>query len=284
MKRIALLLTVFNRRKMTLACLRNCLEEIDTFKAEGKYSFSFYMTDDGSTDGLAEAVSREFPEVHIIKGDGTLFWNRGMIAAWNEAAKEDYDFYMWLNNDTMISPGAFPTLLENSFYLRHKAIVVGSAADSAGKLSYGGRTRKGRIIVPDKEIPIPCDIFNGNLVLVPQSVYRILGTMDPRYSHSFGDYDYGIRALKANITAVVAPGVLAVCDRNPGIPKWRDASYPLRERYRAISSPKGRPFDEQFRYDARRSNVLFAIVHFFSLNIRVLFPKRGVEALRENRW
>ena len=28
--------------------------------------------------------------VHIINGDGSLYWNRGMIAAWEEAAKEGF--------------------------------------------------------------------------------------------------------------------------------------------------------------------------------------------------
>jgi len=274
MQTVAILLTVFNRREMTLSCLRSCYAEIDALKAEAKYSFSVYMTDDGSTDGVSEAVSEKFPDVHIIKGDGSLYWNRGMIAAWNEAAKEDYDFYLWMNNDTVPVENAFSVLLENSSYLRHRAIVVGTAEDSDGQLSYGGRTRKGRIVRPDPEIPVPCDIFNGNMVLVPSCVYKTLGTMDPKFSHGFGDFDYGIRAVKEGLTAVVAPGILAVCDRNPGIPKWRDSSLALKERYSAVMSPKGRPFREQFLYDVRKSGAVAAVAHFLSLNVKVLFPKR----------
>ena len=46
-----------------------------------------------------EAVGKMFPQVHIIKGDGNLFWNRGMYMAWQAAIKEkDYDFYLWLND------------------------------------------------------------------------------------------------------------------------------------------------------------------------------------------
>ena len=130
-----------------------------------------------------------------------------------------------------------------------------------------------RLIAPDDTIPIPCDTFNGNLVLVPRFAFRTLGTMDPRYSHSFGDYDYGIRADKAGVTTVIAPGVLAVCDRNPGLPKWRNRAFTLKQRYAAIMSPKGRPFKEQFLYDTRKGNVFSATVHFISLNIKVLFPK-----------
>ena len=270
--RSAILMTVHNRKSQTLKCLEACREQFAELK--GKFDFTVYLVDDGSTDGTSEAVLEMFPGTVILKGDGSLFWNHGMIRAWEEAAKEDFDFYIWLNDDTILLPGALGVLLENSSYLRHKAILAGTAKDSSGRLSYGGRTRKGRLIPPDETIPIPCDTFNGNLVLVPRYAFKALGTMDPHYSHSFGDYDYGIRADKAGITTVIAPGVLALCDRTPGLPKWRNGAYTLKQRYCAIISPKGRPFREQFLYDTRKGNVLTAIAHFISLNIKVLFPKR----------
>ena len=270
--RSAILMTVHNRKSQTLKCLEACREQFAELK--GKFDFTVYLVDDGSTDGTSEAVLEMFPGTVILKGDGSLFWNHGMIRAWEEAAKEDCEFYIWLNDDTILLPGALGVLLENSSYLRHKAILAGTAKDSSSRLSYGGRTRKGRLIPPDETIPIPCDTFNGNLVLVPRYAFKALGTMDPHYSHSFGDYDYGIRADKAGITTVIAPGVLALCDRNPGLPKWRNGAYTLKQRYCAIISPKGRPFREQFLYDTRKGNVLTAIAHFISLNIKVLFPKR----------
>ena len=268
------MMAVFNRKAKTLACLKSCYEQIESMKPDGRYVFSIYMTDDASTDGTSEAVSGQYPDVHIIRGNGSLYWNRGMCAAWNEAAKEDPDFYIWLNDDTVLRPGAFCVLLENSAYLKHKAIVAGTAVDSNGRYSYGGRTTYGKIIPPDPVIPVVCDVFNGNLVLVPRAVYEVLGTMDPFYSHSFGDLDYGVRASKAGVTSVVAPGVLAECDRNPGLPRWRNAAFPLRERFRALSDPKGRPLKEQFVYDMRLVNVFMATAHLVSLLLKVLFPKR----------
>ena len=135
MQKVAILLTVHNRREKTLACLRNCYQQIDSMKGDDLWSFSVYLVDDGSTDGTSEAVSEEFPQAVIIRGDGNLFWNHGMITAWEAAAADGQDFYLWLNDDTMMKEGALACLMETSSFLRHKAIVVGTAENADKDLS-----------------------------------------------------------------------------------------------------------------------------------------------------
>ena len=272
---VAVLLTVFNRREKTLACLDNCYRQIDGMKAAREYEFTVYLVDDGSTDGTSEAIRENFPQVELIQGDGGLFWNRGMRLAWEKAAEKDYDFYLWLNDDTLMKEGALAALMETSGFLKHKAIIAGTCENSVGELSYGGRTRSNKLIAPDPAIPVPCYMFNGNLVLVPKAVYEVLGSLEQKYQHTFGDYDYGVRAVKAGIPRVVAPGVLATCDRNPGIPKWRDSSYTLKERVRYLMTPKGRPPKEQFLFDSRLNGIFYAMGHGLSLTFKLLFPKRN---------
>lgn len=270
---VAILMTSYNERERTLACLFDCFSQIDAMKADDTYSFNVYLLDDGSIDGTNEAVSNKFPQVNIIRTEGNLFWSQGMRHIWKIAAdKHDYDFYIWIKNKVSLQEGAIAAMLENSNFLRHKAIVVGTSADKNGNIIYGGRTQGNKLIDPDPIIPKPCFTFDGNLVLIPKSVYKSIGNIDPSYRHRFGDRDYGVRAGKKNIPSVVCPGILCICDRNKTIPKWRDSSFPLKQRYNLISSPKGRPLKEQFIYDTRRMDVVRAILHFISLNISILFP------------
>ena len=273
--KVAILLTVFNRREKTLKCLDICYRQIDAMKSEGIYDFHIYMVDDGSSDGTSDAVREIFPQTSIIRGNGGLYWNQGMRLAWDTAVLQSPDFYIWINDDTFLEQNALGTLMETSNFLKHKAIVVGTAEDSEGRLSYGGRTRYGKLVTPDPTIPVPCWTFNGNLVLIPAYVYRILGNLDEHYQHSFGDFDYGARAAAANIVRVVAPGVLCKCSRDTGVPKWRDRNYPLRNRIASLHSPKGRPPKEQFRYDVRSRGFIFALIHGLSVAIKVFFPKRN---------
>ena len=268
---VAIMMTVHNSREKVHAFLDNCYRQIDAMKGETMHSFSIYVFDDGSVDGTSDDIREYFPGVILIKGDGGNYWSQGMRLAWEEASKQDYDFYIWANVNTVLKEGAIAAVIENSQYLGNKAIITGTAVDENGQLSAGGRTKANKLVVPDPVIPVPCFTMNGNFVLVPRYVYKLLGNIDPSYHHALGDYDYGVRAFKLGLTRVVAPGILASYTSGSSVPRWRDASYVVKERYRYFFSPKGKPPKEQFLYDMRSAGFFQAIAHFISLNMKVIF-------------
>lgn len=239
---LAVLLTCHNRRAKTL----ECLERVLTQKVRSDITVEIFLVDDGSTDGTDTAVRHRFPQVHLIHGDGTLFWNGGMRRAWNEAAKDDFDSYLWLNDDTMLLPGAIEILTGIVSAPPNAAagdalIVIGYSRDAiTGIATYGELGPKGLVPPPDSRPRLlpPRGTFNGNLVLVTRGAFRMLGNLSADYCHSFGDVDYGFRAHRAGVPMVVAPGILAECQPNP-IPRWRRADVPFRERWRQLHSPKG---------------------------------------------
>ena len=95
--RIAVVMTVFNRRAMTLACL----EALRTQQVPDG-TVDVFVVDDGSTDGTAQAVVQHHPDVRLLHGDGQLYWNGGMRLALAEAMEGDYDYYLWINDDTRL--------------------------------------------------------------------------------------------------------------------------------------------------------------------------------------
>src|SRR5699024_4852003 len=111
MKDIAVLLTVFNRCEKTISCLKNLYAQ----KLPKNVSFDVWLTDDNCTDGTPLAVAKEYPDVHILTGEGIRVWNRRMINAWEAAAKyKEYDAYLWLNEDTNLNKGALETLVKTA--------------------------------------------------------------------------------------------------------------------------------------------------------------------------
>ena len=70
---LAVIMACHNRREHTLSCLKALKQQ----SVNGKVVVDVYLLDDGSTDGTSAAVKNTFPNVHIVEGDGNLFWNRG---------------------------------------------------------------------------------------------------------------------------------------------------------------------------------------------------------------
>ena len=270
MKHIAVLLTVFNRKQQTLACLDRLFKQDIP---EG-YSLTVYLVDDGSTDGTAAAIFEQFPgKVNIIQGDGSLFWNRGMHLAWTVAAKErDFDFYLWLNDDTFIYDNCLKRLLIDSSGLSDKAIVVGStcAVGNHEIITYGG-WQNGKKITKVNERQWS-DAINGNIVLIPKYVYDILGMNDPYFRHCLGDTDYGLRAKEVGVGCYIGKGVFGECDLHERPTVWMDPSQPFKKRWKNFFSPLGNNPFEFFYFKKKHKGLWAACVTFCSMWIHFFFP------------
>lgn len=279
MERIAILLTVYNRREKTLACLANIYRQ----KSIDNYLIDIYLTDDNSTDGTAEAVKEQFPQVNIINGSGTLYWNRGMIAAWSEAVrKNDYDFYLWLNDDAVLIDEALRLLLNCSKEKDDKAIIVGATyGENSGVVTYSGYEKNGKRILPDGTLQ-RCEYFNGNIVLIPKAVYHAVGMNDNRYSHSIGDFDYGLRANQKGIEAFVSSCVLGFCDRHNNIPIWCNPNYNFKKRWKSFISPLGAAPLEYFLFDRQHKGLIKAYIGLIGSYIRCLFPQLFFKRMKNN--
>jgi GT2 family glycosyltransferase len=257
MKKTAVLLTVHNRKEKTLACLDAlyaCVLPIG-------HSIDVYLVDDGCTDGTSEAIRELFPRVNIIKGSGELFWNRGTYLAWQTAIQKlNYDYYMWLNDDTILLPHAIGELIECSEKEKDKVIVCGStsAFEDKTQITYSGYIfEDNKKIVPNGQVQV-CHYFNGNIVLIPRFVYAQIGVNDVYYRHSIGDFDYGVRATKKGIKSFVAPSVLGRCDGNKRPEKWSDEQISVFKRLQILYSPLGNNPFELFRYKRRSVGLIQA--------------------------
>ena len=250
--RLAVLMTCHNRVVDTRDCLE-ALRRQESFDG----SIALVLTDDGSTDGTGQAALDIFPDATVVKGNGSLYWCGGMRAAFARAMQGDYDFYLWLNDDTRVDNDAiariYRTYREASTTLGELLIVVGSTRDPDTKgMSYGGwrlgRSRLGAIswdkVEPGQDEWINCDAMNGNFVLIPGAVAERVGNLDEAFTHGMGDLDYGLRARSSGCSIIIAPGYYGVCQANDGAGLWSDQSLPAMQRWRKMLGPKGLPLME----------------------------------------
>lgn len=264
---IAVLMTCFNRREHTLSCLERLYEQARGENAK-LFELTVVLVDDGSTDGTAQAVRWMFPEVFLLEGDGTLYWNRGMHRAFAYALERKSHYYLWLNDDTMLFPDALRRLwvaMREREDAGGTAIVTGSTCDEvSGKLSYGGMRwsggwlRRAMTVEPGAE-SIACDTMNGNCTLIPHRIAAALGNLDPVFQHSFGDFDYGFRARAAGFPIYVAPGFFGSCSDNSRQGTWRDPKVSFSKRWRHLNSAKGSPFRQWSLYCRRHLGPLWPL-------------------------
>lgn len=270
---LAVLLTTHNRKAKTLACLEALFDQT----SNNIIVPDIYLVDSGSTDGTIEAVCKQFPRVKLFLYDDSLYWCGGMRIAWAEAIKSYYDYYLLMNDDTILLPNAIQTFLASARKIYaselRQGIIVGSTLDPVtGKRSYGGVTRgKQRGDVnPTNELQ-PCDQMNCNCTLVPHQVVEAIGNLSPEFTHALADHDYSLRAKAAGFSVWVAPGFLGVCPVNP-IPNWANPKVPMRERLKSLHSPKGLPPREWIVFCRRHLPYQWPI-RLVLLYLHAIFPQ-----------
>ena len=121
-------------------------------------------------------------------------------------------------------------LLENSEFLRHKAVITGTVAHPDKSLLFGGRTRRGRLIEPDPIIPVPCHLFDLSIALVPEYAFSHIENPSDFFRRGLLNYGYGAKLAGAGVARMVAPGVLASTKRDPQIPSWKDPESSLKDK------------------------------------------------------
>lgn len=265
MNQIAVLMTCYNRKDKTLHCLQNLYSQT--------IPVDVYLVDDGSTDGTSQVIKTRYPSVNVIQGNGNLYWNRGMYTAWTEAEKQDYKYYLWLNDDTYIFPSTLSMMLECSNKCNDKALIVGASCspDNHSRTTFGADFKK-KAIHPNGSLQ-ECDAFGGNCVLVPRSIYKDCGKLDYFYRHSLGDIDYAKTVIEHNFKIYLAPQYIGECINDSRISPCKNPSIPFLERCKMLYHPLGysNPI-EFFYFYYKHKGIISAILHFLSIHYHVIFP------------
>jgi GT2 family glycosyltransferase len=278
MKKIAVLITCYNRQDKTVKCLSKLYQAASSTKH--KVYIDVYLTDDGD-DNTSEIVSTLFPTVTILKGDGTLFWAGGMRNSWKEAQKKKYDGYLLLNDDTNVMDNLFDELINtHNFCIENyglSGIYIGSTIDSSThKLTYGGAILKNKflntstILIPNGKVQ-SCDLGNGNIMLVSDSVFKKIGMLSEKYKHNIADYDYTLRAKKNRIPVLLTGNYSGECS-NDHINKYeRFQLMDISQRIKFINSPLGFAFPDTLKYMKENFPYRWPFV-FISGWFKVFFP------------
>lgn len=254
--KIAVVTTSNNRKEKTILCLKSIYSQ--ELYLCGEVEIDVYICDDGSTDNTSGIIKSLFPDVHIILGNGNLFWARGISLALKEALKTYHDFYLMVNDDVIFSNYMLEQMVQaynETKDLAGHVAIVGSTKDSkTGEWTYGGQLWNKKII-HEKYIPVlpgrpykECNMVNWNCFLIPNKMIEALGTIDDYYEHGKADNDYSNRIINSGNKMFVASEYIGVCERNSLLNTWRDVSLPLKRRLQLVQKKTGLPLKSELHY------------------------------------
>lgn len=265
MEKIAVIITCHNRREKTQRCIKSIVYN-------SNYNFDFYITDDNSSDGTYDMLNNLSETLnlsaYIQRGDGNLFWCKGMKKSFDSAINKEYDLYLWVNDDVEFYEHFIEKLIDvyNIMKDENGVIVVGSCRDrETGELTYGGMKNVGkrekgkyRFITPLDKIQ-ECDTMNGNCVLIDKITVNKIGSLDGDYEHAMGDLDYGHRAIDNGVNIWISPGYVGTCSRNEITNTWKDCNLSIKKRLELVKKPTGLPVKSWKKYNKRFGGRLWAI-------------------------
>ncbi|KAB2880959.1 glycosyltransferase family 2 protein [bacterium] len=198
---IYIIIAVHNRKQFTHSCLESLF-------AQSYKDFKVIIIDDGSTDGTGEMIRKDFPSVIVLQGDGNLWWSRATNLGVEYALRENADYILTLNDDTIASED----FLQKMMFWAEKyptALLGAFAVDADNKQPFFGgeiinwKTASSTYLI---DVLKPEDYrglhevfhFPGRGLLIPSEVFRKTGMYS---SESFpqlaADYDFTHRAYRS---------------------------------------------------------------------------------------
>ncbi len=218
---ISVCIVNWNCRELLRDCLESLRRQIRSIRWE------VIVVDNGSTDGAADMVERDFPEATLLRNRANLGFSR----ANNQAARLARGrFLFFLNNDTVLPPGALEDLVDYADAHPGIGILGPRLRDARGRIqiSYRKNLTVGALLHRtmlfrwtgmfrrsyfrcrrqsfDTDTPRRVEVLMGAAMLLPGKVFMDSGMWDEGYTFGGEDMDLCYRVSR-RWPVVYHPGI-----------------------------------------------------------------------------
>ena len=221
--KVAIVVVNWNQYDDTYECL-------ESLQKVGYPNYEIILVDNESSDGLADAISRDFPGLFLFRNEENLGFAQGNNIGIQFALKRDCDYVLLVNNDTVVHPSIVRELVrvaeaEPEIGILAPKILFYNAPQRLWCL--GGRLLwpLGRMIVPGRDQPDPYpgegvfefEFVSGAGMLIRADLFREIGLFDGKFFLYWEDTDLCVRArsqgwkVKAASSAVMWHKVSRAC-------------------------------------------------------------------------
>ncbi|HJS32891.1 MAG TPA: glycosyltransferase family 2 protein [Alphaproteobacteria bacterium] len=214
---VAVIVLNLDRRDLLLECLASV-------KAQRHAAVEIVVVDNGSSDGSADAVARQFPGVHVLRQSRNLGVAGGRNAgfAW-VCANLRPSYLLFIDNDTLLDPQAVSAFVAAAAEDLGVGLVAPKAFRRCGEstlVSAGGMkfnpyvgaawdVASGESDRGQFEAPHDVDACPGYAFFVRREVFEAIGGFDENFNpYGWEDVDFSLRARRAGFRLAYAPGAV----------------------------------------------------------------------------
>jgi GT2 family glycosyltransferase len=212
---ISLIIATYNRIKY----LNKLLHQVISQELPAEFTLTIIVVVDGSNDGTNDMLKKDFPEIHIVQGNGSWWWTKCMNEGFKKAFEIGSDFVIIMNDDTEIKPDFIKKLLRDYNTLPEDSIL-GSASisidppyfiNSAGSKEFI-RWRLKCVPYVNGILPFypefkgvhPTWSVSGRGTLIPRNAFARIGFYDENLVQYGSDDDFILRAKKSGINCFIS--------------------------------------------------------------------------------
>ncbi|MBM3211800.1 glycosyltransferase family 2 protein, partial [Candidatus Poribacteria bacterium] len=172
-------------------------------------NFEVVVIDNGSTDGSEEFIRENFPKIHLLLNEKNLGYSRGFNRGLEYAFAQGADYFLIMNNDTVIHEHALSALVETALKNEKAGFVTGKVyfydqpdvLQTVGKQEHpilwngshigAGEKDNGQYDNVEERVFLD-DVFT----LVSRRLYEEVGGYSPQFFLEAEEYDWQARAKK----------------------------------------------------------------------------------------
>ncbi len=205
--RVAIIIVNYNGLQDTIECVKSV-------SATENVNYKIIIIDNASDNNEGKQLCELFPDAKVIINDKNIGFAGGNNIGIDYAMKNDYDYVLLLNNDTVIDNKMIYNLLEyaNSItitvpkmYYYYDKTKIWYGGGIINKITGNAKHLKFNQMDDGKGNIKHCNFATGCCMLIHRDIIRQIGKLSEDYFMYCEDTEYSLRALINNKSVMYVP-------------------------------------------------------------------------------